>query len=184
MTQAATKKNLLPQVAGAAVWAVFFIFAPFIEFIVLGAILWLPFFIWCERRRTARYGFLPGAARRFGIIVLSVTLAALAPTKHEDGRVGPLQSTSVTLAELVAARVIYPLSDSQFDGLHVTVPSLTPTRRQVMRAISEQTGLRASIFHCGNAATVLFGSGGGLIRVSGETTQPRPNPYEMCQVSV
>ncbi len=165
--------NLIKQLLGGMLWGVFFIIAPVIEIVILGAILWMPLFIWRERRRSARYGLYPGGVFRIGVIVLAIAIATVAPTKHEDRRVGPFPQTTLTLAQLVSTEVIYPLSDPQYELSQVTLPSLLPTRREVMRAISEQTGLRASILHCGNGATILFGSGGGRIRVN-EIPEQRP----------
>lgn len=61
-------------------------------------------------------------------------------------------------------RIIHPLFDQAHESLSVQLPSRDPTRREVIRAISDQTGFRASIFHCGNGATVVFG--GGMSRIS------------------
>ncbi len=162
----ANNQNLPRQIADAVLWAAFFICAPFFEFIVLGVIVWLPLFGWRERVRSARYGYLPGAMWRFGVIGAMITLAALAPAKHEDRRIGPLQHASVTLADLAAAKVIYPLHEPQDAMLRIALPSATPTRREVMAAITNQTDLHARIYHCAHGATILFGNGGGLISVS------------------
>jgi hypothetical protein len=128
--------------------------------------VWIPLLIWCERVRAARYGFFPGVICRFGVAAAVILTAVHLPTKHEDGRVGPLSQTTISLGELVSAGVIYPLFDQRHDLLHVVLPSVRPTRREVMQGVREQTGFRASIFHCGNGATVLFGSGGGRIKVA------------------
>jgi hypothetical protein len=165
MSDSRTNKQLLRQVAGALLWAVFFILAP-TEVLLFGALVWIPLLIWCERRRALRYAFWPGIAARLGIVAIAIGTAALAPTQHEDGRVGPLPHMDISLGDLAVADVIYRLFDRAHDAIRVQLPSATPTRREVMRAITEQTGLRASVFHCGNGATVLFGSGVGRIRVA------------------
>src|SRR4051794_29985317 len=165
MSDKRSNQQLPRQMAGGVLWGLFFILAP-AEILVLGAVAWLPVLIWRERVRAVRYGFLPGIVAWLGVVMIVVTVAALAPTKHEDRRVGPLARTDTTLGELEGAGVIYALSNPQHEALHVRLPSTTPTRREVMQAIAQQTGFRASIFHCGNGATILFGSGGGRIRVA------------------
>jgi hypothetical protein len=165
MSDPRASQQLLRQVAGALLWTAFFILSP-TEVLVLGALVWIPLLIWRERVRALRYGFLPGAVARLSVIAVAIITAGLLPTKHEDGRVGPLPRVDISLGELAAVGVIYPLFDQRHDGIRVVLPSTTPTRREVMQAITRQTGFRASIFHCGNGATVLFGSGGGRIRVS------------------
>lgn len=165
MSEPRATKQLLRQVCGALPWGVFFVLAP-MEVLFLGALVWIPLLIWRERVRATRYGFLPGAVARFCVVAALIFMASLLPTKHEDGRVGPLPRPQNSLGELVAAGVIYPLFDDRHDDLRVTLPSTTPTRREVMRAITQQTGFRASISRCGSGATVLFGSGGGRIKLS------------------
>ncbi len=165
MSHFPTSRHLLNQVAGAFLWAMFFVLTP-MEILVLGALGWIPLLIWRERVRSIRYGFLLGAVARLGVVASVIIVATLLPTKHEDGKVGPLSRTDVSLGELAAIGVIYPLADEQRNEIHVLLPSTTPTRREIMHAITQQTGLQASIFHCGNGATVLFGSGGGRITIS------------------
>jgi hypothetical protein len=153
------------QAAGALLWSVFFVIAP-TEILFFGAPVWIPLLIWRERVRAARYGFFPAVIGRFAVIRAIIMTAVLLPTKHEDGRVGPFSLTNIALGDLVAEGFIYPLFDERHNVLRLTLPSTAPTRREVMQAIREQTGFRASVFHCGNNATLLFGSGGGLIKVS------------------
>lgn len=168
MTATPTHQNLGKQLAGALLWGGFVALAPF-EILVFGAVVWIPCLIWRERRRTARYGFLPGGLARLGLVVAVVWLAAVAPLKSEDARVGPLPRTKMTLEELATARVI-SLREERFNAapppVAITLPSLTPSRREVLNAINQQTSFEASIFKCGNGATILFGSGVGPIRVS------------------
>lgn len=165
--------QLLRQVAGALPWGLFFSLAP-TEVLFLGALGWVPLLVWRERIRSSRHGFFTGAVARLGVVAVIITTAALLPMKHEDGRVGPLARQDVSLGELNAAEVIYPLSDRRHDGVRIVLPSATPTRREVMQAITRQTGFKASINHCGNGATVLFGSGGGRITVDDKHEQPKP----------
>lgn len=155
---------MLKQGVGGLIWALFIVLSP-MEVLVIGAVVWVPLLIWRERVRAARHGFWPGLVTRLGVVLAVVVVALLAPTKHEDGRVGPLPRSEVNLGELAAAGVIYPHSDRQHDSVRVSLPSVTPTRQEVMTCISEQTGFKPSIFHCGNGATILFGSGGGRIRI-------------------
>ena len=168
MNEAQNKWKLLKQAGGGLLWALFIILAP-LEALFMG----IPVFIWREKLRASRYGFWPGAAFRYAIIVGLVVFAVNAPLKSEDKRVGPLPSTQVTLGELVETGVIYELYDLHHKTLGVRLGSLRPTRREVIKAIAEQTGFRTSIFHCGNGATLLFGSGVGRIRVhEGPTNEP------------
>ncbi|EEF58216.1 hypothetical protein [Pedosphaera parvula] len=165
MNEARPKQYLWKQSLGAILWGLCFVLAPF-EIPVYGAILWLPALIWLERLRTKRYGFWPGALCRFAVVLSIVVIAAKAPLKREDHHVGPLPNKQVTFAELVAAQIIYPPFGSNHYSLKITLPSTNPTVREVMHAITQQTGMRASIFHCASGATILHGSGGGSIRVS------------------
>lgn len=174
MNQSRSNLALLRQIAGGLIWALFFIFAP-MEVLVLGTLVWIPLLIWRERVRAARYGFWLGGIARLGIVIVIIAIAAFAPTRREDGRVGPLPSTDVTLGELATAGVIYPPFDRQHDSIRVLLPFAKPTRREVIEAITQQTGFKASIFHCGNGATVLFGSGVGRIRVADNKNQELPN---------
>lgn len=162
MPDSPNRQNLPRQIAGAVVWGIFFIVAP-IEILISGSLAWLPLFIWRERKRIARYGFLPGATWKYGVIVAVVTLGALAPLKYEDDRIGPFPHTTVTLGELRAAHIIAPLKQEQYEELRVALPSTSPTRLELMNAIGEQTQLETSIFRCGNGATILFGFTPGLI---------------------
>jgi hypothetical protein len=111
-------------------------------------------------------------------MVAAVVLATKAPLKSEDKRVAPLPRVEMTLGELAEAGVIYDLFDTKHKSRNVRLRSLTPTRREVMEAIGEQTGFRASIFHCGNGATILFGSGGGRILVSDRSTNASSSQAE------
>jgi hypothetical protein len=165
MSQSHPNQALQRQSAGGLLWALFFVLAP-MEVLVFGALVWIPLLIWRERVRAARYGFWPGMVARLGIVAVAIAIAVIAPTKHEDGRVGPLLRTDLTLGEMAAAGVINPPFDRQHDSVRVSLPSVKPTRREVIQAITQQTGFRASIFHCGNGATILFGGGGGRIRVA------------------
>lgn len=162
---------LLRQVAGALPWGGFFILAP-ADVLFYGALVWIPLLVWRERVRATRHNFGPGGVARLCVVAAITIIAALLPIKHEDGRVGPLLRRESSLGELAVAGVIYPVADRQYDGVRVMLPSTTPTRREVIQAITQQTGFRASIFHCGNGATVLFGSGGGRIRVSASHNRP------------
>lgn len=159
--------SLWRQAAGGVPWGAFFIFAP-VDVLIMGALVWIPLLIWSERVRELRCGFWPGAVARLTVVAVIVTTAALLPVKYEDGRVGPLPRVDMSFKELADGGVIYPISDDEQLPVRVVLPSLEPTRREVMQAIIQQTGLNASIFHCGNGATVLFGGGGGRIRVSGK----------------
>ena len=158
-------KNLARQIAGAIAWGAFFIFVR-VDWLFVGAVLWVPILVWRERRRRLRYGFLPGAIWRCATVVLIVTAGVMAPLKHEDRRVGPLSSASVTLAELAAAEIIYPLGDSQAEATRISLPSLSPTRQEVIDAIGRQTSCRARVFHCVYGSTIAFGGGVGPIHVS------------------
>ncbi len=156
------------QVGGAFVWVLFIILAP-ISVVFLTAPIWVPIFIYREKIRTRHYGFLPGAAYRYGLIVLIVILAALAPVKFEDKKVGPLKSAHPSLGELVEAKIIYAPRYKEHEEMRITIPSLLPRNRDVITAITQQTGFKADVYHCGDVANILFGGGGGRIRVSDST---------------
>ncbi|MEI8291954.1 MAG: hypothetical protein WCH99_20990 [Verrucomicrobiota bacterium] len=176
MKHSCTTQALLKQIGGGLIWALFFILTP-AEVLVLGAVVWIPVLIWRERVRAAHYGFWLGMAARLAVVFAAIVIASQMPTKHEDGRVGPLPRNNATLGELAAAGIIYPLYDHQHDPVRVVLPSATPTRREVMQAITQQTGFKVSILHCGNGATVLFGSGGGRIMVDDREKNEQPRPY-------
>jgi hypothetical protein len=78
----------------------------------------------------------------------------------------------------VEAGVIHDLFNPQHETLGVRLGSLTSTRREVIKAIAEQIGFKTSIFHCGNGATILFGSGVGPIMVSDSLTDEPPTRAE------
>lgn len=165
MQQNLLSRTVLWQCCGGIGWAVFFVLSPF-DLLLLSALAWIPFLIWRERVRAARYGMHPGFAVRLGTIGVIVAIAAALPLKSEDQRVGPLAQSELTLGELAANGITYPLFDATHASIRVRLPSSNPTRREVMRAISDQTGFRTSIFHCGTGATVLFGGGVGRITIS------------------
>src|SRR4051812_5473163 len=106
MNQSRSKQAMLRQTAGGLIWALFFILAP-MEVLILGALVWVPLLVWRERVRAVRYGFGLGLVARLGIVVAVFILAVHAPTKQEDGRVGPLTHDKISLGELAAAGVIY-----------------------------------------------------------------------------
>ena len=160
-----TNNQILRQAGGGLLWALLLILAP-LDLLMLGALVWIPLFVWREIVRTKRYGFFHGALVRYPLIVGAVVLAAMAPTKTEDRKVGPFQRINVTLGQLAASNVIYPLRYAQNEAIEINLSSVVPTRREVMKAIAEQPGFEAHVFHCGVGATVLFGSGVGRIRVT------------------
>lgn len=159
MTASPATRYLVRQTAGAIPWAAFFILAPFLEFVFLGAVLWLPLLIWRERRRAQRYGFLPGALCRAAVVAVIVTTAILAPTGPNERLIRGLPSPTVTLGELDAAGVVILSSyDKYLDPVTLTLPAAERTRPQLVQAITEQTGLRARMMGCGVGATLLFGA--------------------------
>ena len=153
-------KDLLLQTAGAIPWAVFFIVAPFVECVIVGSAVWLPLLVWRERSRSARYGFWPGALSRLVVVIAIVAAAVAAPAEYERTRkrIGALPRTSATMADLVAADVIFPLRDARHERLALSLPSSTPTLPEIVRAINEQTRLRARVLGCGNGASLLAGA--------------------------
>jgi len=164
MSRVQPNQALLRQTAGALAWAAFFILAPF-EVLLLGAVVWLPLFVWREKVRSKSYGFLSGALCRYTLIAVVVAGAAAAPTKSEDKKISPLSGTTVTLGQLAATGIIYPLRFTTNEQVQISLPSVTPSRREVMNAISQHGQFKAGTFRCGNGATILFGSSVGRIRV-------------------
>ena len=77
-----------------------------------------------------------------------IVIAVNAPFKKEDQRVGPLSKSQVTLGELITSKVIYPAAiwDPTITLLKITLPSTNPTVREVMHAISQQSGMRTSLY--------------------------------------
>lgn len=122
--------------------------------------------------RAARYGRYPGLVVRFVVVALVVALAVALPSKSEDQRVGPFLAREITLGKLADSDVIYRSAGEQYDGVRVLLPSLTPTRREVIEAIQRQTGLRAYIYRDLSGATVLFGAGSRRILVRENIDRP------------
>ena len=164
MNEKSANRALLRQLSGALAWAIFIVLAPF-EGLLLGAVVWIPIFVWREFVRAKRYGYMSGALYRYTLITFVVAFAAVAPTKLEDKKVGPFPVQVVSLGQLASSGIIYPLRNPSNEVVPISLPSLTPSRREVMNAISQQTQLKVSTFRCGNGATILFGSSGGRIRV-------------------
>ena len=156
-----SNRKLIWQTGEALLWGLLFILTP-----ILLLILIAPLFVWREGVRTRRDGFLLGTIYRYPTIVLIVVLAAFAPVKFEDLKVGPLKNTSPTLGELAEAKVIYSLRYKENEATHVVLPSLRPSNREVMTEITKQNGFTADVYHCGDVANILFGSGSGRIRVN------------------
>jgi hypothetical protein len=159
------KQQLWKQSLGAILWGLFFILAP-LDILLVGALLWFPALIWLERLRTRRYGFWPGALCRFAVVLTIIVIGARAPSKREDSHLGPFPTTHITLAELERSHIIALEPNLNRDAQAIKLPTTNPTCREVMQAITQQTGLRTSIFHCGNGSTILFGGAVGPIRVS------------------
>lgn len=164
MSEVRPNKALLRQTSGALAWATFFVLAPF-EVLLLGAVVWISLFIWREVVRAKRYGFLTGALCRYSLITVVVAFAAVVPTKSDDKKVGPFPATTATLGQLASAGIIYPLRNPSNEPVQISLPSIAPSRREVMSAILQQAQLKAWTFRCGNGATILFGSSVGRIRV-------------------
>jgi hypothetical protein len=157
------KPNGLAIIGGLA-WGVFFILTP-LDLLILGALVWIPLLVWTEYRWTARHGVRSGAGLRFVAALAVILCAIFAPTKYDDQRIGPLFQPTTTLGNLERLGVIYQLSNPDLRTQAISFASLSPTRREVMQEISRQTDLRASVFRCGNGATLLFGNSGGRIHV-------------------
>lgn len=165
-TAAAQTSHLLRQTAGAIPWATFFVLAPFSEFVFVGAILWLPLLISRERRRATAYGFLPGALCRAAVVAVVVAIAIVASTGPYDRRIRGLRAHTVTLGDLANVGVVMLSPERQhLEPVTLTLPTATPSRREVVQAITEQTGLTARMLTCGSGASLLFGSHAGPIIV-------------------
>ncbi len=164
MTKPTKNRALLKELLRAFLLGLLIILAP-IEAVLLGAMVYSGW--WVFRRASGTTVSRPkhAALLRCSVIALMVLVAAKAPLKHEDRPVGPLASSTVSLKDLEEARIIYAVSDDQDPSVLISLPSTTPTRRQVMHAIREQTNFDVSIHHCFDTATILYGSEGGRIRV-------------------
>lgn len=146
-------------------YGLFFILAPF-EILFLGSFIWIPLLIWRERVCARNYGFSTGAIAK---IVLALTIVAVGiglPMKAEDKKVGPFERTNISLGELVKAKIAYGMREPQNEAVRIVLPSLNPTKAQIMEAIRNQTPFSARVYHCASGATLLFGSWGGMISVS------------------
>jgi len=160
-----SKNGFVRQVGGAFGWGLFIILTPIIV-VILTALIWIPIFIWREKVRARHYGFLPGAVYRYALIALIVVTAAFAPVKFENKKIGPLKNANLSLEELVEAKAIYSPRYKENEEIRIALPSNLPSNRELMTAITQQTGFKADVYHCGDVANILFGGGGGRIRVN------------------
>jgi hypothetical protein len=158
-----TPSDLLWQALGAVCWGVF-VSVVFFDLLMIGAVLWVPCFVWREYRRSKKHGFLAGFALRLAVIAAVVTGAIYLPVKYEDRIVvGGLATNRVILRALeepLRERLIHYRYPEEQGGLEVTLPSARPTIRQLVRSIEAQTALRCDIGRCGNGMSFL---GGGYI---------------------
>ncbi len=105
------------------------------------------------------------------LILASLTAAAVmvgalfVPVKHEDRRVPRLASTNLTVADLVATRLAFEPRQPEWNSFVVRLVSATPTRREILASIQEQTPLIGFYRQCGTTWSCLFGGGGGLINL-------------------
>ena len=152
-------RALAPQLFGAAGWAYFFAAVPTAE-LVAWALYWVPVLAFLEWRRVRRYRFLPGAPVRLIVTLVLIAIAARAPTKWLDRRVGPFLQTRMTLGGLEA---------TAGGGYLLTIPDVAKARiidvprkavsiRELVRLIEDQTALRHDIGWCGTGASVLYGA--------------------------
>lgn len=148
-------------------WAVFLVVAP-LDLLVTFSFLWVPAFLLFEWLRGQRHGFLPGGPVRILTVVGTVAAAWWAPIKADDSLVGPLPRVETTLGELQFFGVISLGRNSRRAGLHVQLPSVTPTRAELEAAIRDQTGLQVWSMGCGTSANVLLGVWVGAIHVYDE----------------
>jgi len=161
-TDTSRSQNLLWQAGGAIAWGAFFVLAPW-EIVYLGAIVWIPWLIRCERLRSSRYGLMPGLLIRAAIVTSMLIGAINAPVKFLDERVGPFASSTISLDELAKEDVIRLSDEIVEKSLQIVLPSKSPTRREIMHSIDQQTDWRAHYDTCASGSTLLFGDGGGQI---------------------
>jgi hypothetical protein len=134
---------LLGQSLLAVILAVFILIAPF-DIVTISALIWIPLVILLEIRWRKMKGYPVSLALRAGLFISIIALAMLFRPRYEDTvHAGPLSSTKVELRALVEACPVqlnfHQLRELE-EGIIVEVPSTTPTLREVIDAIRDQTG--------------------------------------------
>jgi hypothetical protein len=152
-------KYLWWQIMASLLWGLFFILAPF-EVLLFGCLLWVPILIISEKRWIQKCGFSKSFFIRNGIIALIISVAVVLPVKNLDRHIGVIQHNSITLKEL-AERKVFICMERQSDLLEKTVVTFSnanPTRRDVVKAIREQTPYKVRLLSCPNGCSLLLGS--------------------------
>ena len=147
-------------IIGAVMWGAFFSVAPILEVLTPGAILWLPILVFCEWRRSRRFGFLPGAPIRLAVAGMVVIAAIFAPLKYLDRSVGPFPTSPVPIDDVQAVLREHDVWIRLYPERHDQVVALPASRvnlRDLFASIKQQTGLQYRIGYCGNGKSLLFG---------------------------
>jgi hypothetical protein len=160
-----------------------FLAASAFELVLLSSLLWLPLVIWRERHRAAYFGLMPGAAFRFGIVLIVLGAAILAPVKYDDYPIPPVKYVNVPLAEvcddLRDQRFSVRAHADDYDQVYtpitfVTTRPLSP--KQFAEALSNASGWQIRRFRtCGNGSSILFGSNPPAFSL-----QPRAEPHALA----
>lgn len=169
----------LRHIAGALAWGAFFSVAPIHEVIEVGAVIWIPLLLFCEWRRSRRFGFLPGAAIRVLIVAGVVSAAIHAPLKYVDRTVGPFPDETVEIENLETALRAQGIPARVYRGDEdkpVALPTHPVTVRELLASIEAQTGLLSRIAYCGTGKTLLFGLHPITVSFTTETSLIRDGP--------
>lgn len=159
-------------------WGAFFILSP-AEILIFGIVVWLPLLVWRERERASVYGWNPGFKLRALVVMCMIGLAVIATPNKLDLPKGPFQKTEWTLAELATAGLIYGPMDRAHDSIRVQLPSKNPTPRQIMDAITQQTGFPTRVRRCLSGSTIVFGESMSAVYVNDWNFTNRLKPADV-----
>jgi hypothetical protein len=149
------------QALGALGWSILLLFAP-ASWLLPGSLFLAPLFVLLERERVRKYGFLPGAFLKGGILALAMFLLWLQPFRYLYLRqaVNPFPAATMSLAEVGRnlgeqhIRVAYPTA---IQDRMVSVPRRPTQLRELFAIIEKQTNLEHRVaVYCGTNAPLMF----------------------------
>jgi hypothetical protein len=97
-------------------------------------------------RNSARF---PAAGLSLIAFAAVLVMARAARPDALDKRPASFTNTVVTVSDLVRGGVAYEPGEFEWGKAQVRLPSTTPTVREIVLAINEQTSLKARVFRCG-----------------------------------
>jgi hypothetical protein len=148
--------------AKAVIFAGVLLLLPF-DFYLVAVPLWFIFIMRTSLRmpRMDRAGF-------FGVLGVLIAIGVTIPNRDMSKRFGPFPTKTTTLAELASQRIVFVPQD--FKDIEIQLPTSSPTKGEILTAITNQTKLSARVFRCANGSTLLFGSYVGPIQLKSAMT--------------